>query len=334
MIELSIIVPVYNTEKYLEACLESLIREAPVNSEIILVDDGSTDRSGFLCDFFQKKDNRIQVIHQVNKGLSEARNSGIKIASGEKYFFLDSDDYLTEGFFEKIKYKDVDLVISNYDAFYPDGKQIQGNYHTKLYNSLQDFLCDFHLYFATIFNFTWGKIYDARIIKRNSLRFIPGMSMVEDVFFNCDYYRNCKKILFISNAWVRYRQTAKSMSKCYNENTFDWYLISYERIRNLLIEANAWTDDNQKCYKTHFWGNVVECLYGAAKLEKGKCVAMYKKIILNSETINAAHYPVKGMKQKILKKAIQEKHIHVTRLIIMVFRFLSTFKRRFSCIWN
>ena len=97
MAELSIIVPVYNVEDYLKECIESLIREKGNYFEIILVDDGSPDKSPQICDGYAQKDKRIKVIHKTNGGLSEARNTGIKAASGKYLVFLDSDDWLVEG---------------------------------------------------------------------------------------------------------------------------------------------------------------------------------------------------------------------------------------------
>ena len=93
----SVIVPVYNVAPYLEQCLDSIVNQTYHNLEIILVDDGSTDESGTICDRYAEQDSRIQVVHQKNKGLSGARNSGLDIASGEYVIFIDSDDYIWEG---------------------------------------------------------------------------------------------------------------------------------------------------------------------------------------------------------------------------------------------
>ena len=91
----SIIVPVYNVEPYIETCIQSLIRQTMGNIEVILVDDGSTDRSGELCDQYAEADERIRVIHKQNGGLSSARNAGISAAKGEYLLFVDSDDYVS-----------------------------------------------------------------------------------------------------------------------------------------------------------------------------------------------------------------------------------------------
>ena len=97
-IKLSIIVPVYNVEKYLTECITSLIEKCDDSFEIILIDDGSTDNSGIICDEFKKKSSIIKVIHQENRGLSGARNTGIRHSTGEYLMFVDSDDYLYKEF--------------------------------------------------------------------------------------------------------------------------------------------------------------------------------------------------------------------------------------------
>lgn len=97
---ISVIVPVYNVEKYLSRCVDSIIGQTYSNLEIILVNDGSTDLSGAICDEYKKKDKRIVVIHQKNGGLSQARNSGMEIMSGKYVAFVDSDDYISEDYIE------------------------------------------------------------------------------------------------------------------------------------------------------------------------------------------------------------------------------------------
>lgn len=100
--DISVIIPVYNVEKYLPKCIESVIGQKGVNFEVILVDDGSTDRCGEICDTYAKKDARIKVIHKKNEGLGYARNEGIEIAQGEFFCFVDSDDWLVEGALAKL----------------------------------------------------------------------------------------------------------------------------------------------------------------------------------------------------------------------------------------
>ena len=106
---LSIIVPVYNVEQYLSRCVDSLVNQTYHNIEIILVDDGSPDRSGEICDEYAKKDKRVKVIHQSNGGLSDARNTALDIAKGDYLMFVDSDDWIEKK--KRVKFSIVWLLI-------------------------------------------------------------------------------------------------------------------------------------------------------------------------------------------------------------------------------
>ena len=120
----SVVIPVYNVERYLEECVESVLKQSFQDYEIILVDDGSTDTSGTLCDSLKKSDNRICVIHRENGGLSAARNTGLKAAQGEYVYFLDSDDWIKEDTLEKListaKAEKADVVFFDAFVFFTD----------------------------------------------------------------------------------------------------------------------------------------------------------------------------------------------------------------------
>lgn len=124
MVETSIIVPVYNAEKYLDRCVNSILNQTYRDFELILVDDGSRDGSGKLVDTYADKDPRVIVIHQENKGVSAARNKGISIAKGKYMAFVDADDYVSEEYLEilvhTLKHEDADIVCCNYDYVYDD----------------------------------------------------------------------------------------------------------------------------------------------------------------------------------------------------------------------
>lgn len=125
----SIIVPIYNVEKYLDKCIKSIINQTYSNIEIILVDDGSPDRCGQICDAYAKKDPRIQVLHKKNGGLSDARNEGVKLATGKYLAFVDSDDYIARDLVEKTLSKaeenQCDMVLYDYYYIEPNGREIR-----------------------------------------------------------------------------------------------------------------------------------------------------------------------------------------------------------------
>ena len=125
---ISVIIPVYNVEKYLHRCLDSVIAQTYQNLEIICVDDGSIDESGRICDQYAVRDARIKVIHQENQGLSAARNRGLDAAEGEYIAFVDSDDYILEDMYKKMLDKllnyNVDLCVCQWQYEFSDGRQV------------------------------------------------------------------------------------------------------------------------------------------------------------------------------------------------------------------
>ena len=128
---ISVIIPVYNVELYLRRCVDSVISQSYKNLEIILVDDGSTDKSGIICDEYLDKDNRIKVLHQPNKGLSGARNSAIKMANGLFFVFVDSDDWIEKDFIElaidELEAFDAQVFVTSLNQVYEGGKEIPGS---------------------------------------------------------------------------------------------------------------------------------------------------------------------------------------------------------------
>lgn len=170
---ITIIIPVYNVEKYLKKCVNSISQQTYTNLEIILVDDGSTDKSGALCDIIAKGDKRIRVCHKKNGGLSDARNAGMKLASGEYIAFIDSDDYIDKLYIE-VLYKNAietesDISISNYRKFY-EGESIE-NEHTDqefsriVMNRDQGLEALFADEYKYQFTMACGKIFKAAILK-------------------------------------------------------------------------------------------------------------------------------------------------------------------------
>lgn len=132
--KISIIVPVYNIEKYIVRCIESILNQTYSNLEIILVDDGSTDSSGGICDEYAKKDDRIVVIHKVNGGLSDARNAGLKVVTGDYIGYVDGDDWIDSTMYEDMlsvmEAKDIKLSICRYKKVFT-GETIDNSSHQR-----------------------------------------------------------------------------------------------------------------------------------------------------------------------------------------------------------
>lgn len=190
--DISIVVPIYNVEKYLPKCIDSLISQTYTNIEIILVDDGSPDHSGQIADEYSRKDSRITVIHQKNKWLGGARNSGIKQAQGKYILFLDSDDYISQDSCEKLlevaKNNNPEVIL--FDHFNVDrtGNVISTNSHDLKQNMVYDkTLIKREIYPIVIssheINSACMKMYRTDTLKENAVFFDEEIRFAEDYEF-------------------------------------------------------------------------------------------------------------------------------------------------------
>lgn len=211
---ISIIVPVYNVETYLRKCIDSLINQTLTNIEIILVNDGSTDKSGEICDEYKIKDDRIKVIHKENGGLSDARNKGLEIAKGEYLVFIDSDDWIDRCMIEKlynlsIKYN-ADIVQGDYVKVYSDDYIIISDINEieiNSYNSEQALeLLYSEKYVKTVV--TWNKLYKRTLF--NGIRFPKG-KLHEDEFTTYKLLHKANIVVDTNIPIYYYRQRAGSI---------------------------------------------------------------------------------------------------------------------------
>lgn len=193
---ISIIIPVYNVEKYINNCMESVCRQTYQNLEIILVDDGAKDSSGNICDEWAKKDSRIVVIHKMNGGLSDARNVGIQAASGKYLMFIDSDDIvselLVEHLYSGITEADAQISICDPVHLRPDEQPLYQHAKKQKYYNAEDALCE--MMYQTSFLFSaWGKLYRAELF--NDICFPVGL-LFEDVAVMYKLFAKCEKIVY------------------------------------------------------------------------------------------------------------------------------------------
>lgn len=208
---ISVIVPVYNVEPYLCQCLDSLLAQDFDDWEAILVDDGSTDRSGIICDEYAARDSRFGVVHQANRGLAEARNSGLEISVGEYIFFLDSDDWLSTSCLSKL----YSAIINNgcqmavgrmtieYVGFSRNDKS---RFPTRTFDSVEfaSLLCkdrEFH-------NYMWNKLYHRDLITKSAL----DIRYFEDIAHTIAWVLKASKVIYVSECiGYHYRQRKSSI---------------------------------------------------------------------------------------------------------------------------
>lgn len=201
--KLSIIIPIYNSEKYLERTLNSVINQTYKNLEIILVDDFSQDSSFLICKNFAQDDERIKVIHlEKNVGVSSARNIGLDNSSGKYIQFVDSDDYLEPNACERLVdgIKTSDLVICGF-CERGNKDQIFGFKENKVYNFRGDYISFFEFIKCRLIHNIWNKLYKKELI---STRFDNTISIGEDVIFNLNYLKNCEDVFTIKDVLYNY----------------------------------------------------------------------------------------------------------------------------------
>lgn len=246
---ISVIVPVYNVEKYLNKCVDSIINQTYKNLEIILVDDGSPDNCGKICDDYAKKDSRIRVFHKENSGVSSARNLGINNSTGNWIAFIDSDDWIEEKYFEimldKAKKENADIVICGYNKIWKNKiEPINTSMGDKVYNS-KEYLINC-LYPQTGFGFCHMKI-----IKKDCIGqalFDEKIAVGEDALFNIEISKNIEKVVFLSKPLYNYRNNENSLVKRFDQNYAKKYLQSMKECKEYLF--NNYNEDEiiQKYY--------------------------------------------------------------------------------------
>ena len=267
---ISVIVPIYNVEKYLVKCIESIINQTYSNLEIILVDDGSPDNCHIICDEYAKKDSRIKVIHKKNGGLSDARNAGLDIATGEYISFIDSDDWIYKDMYtdliDLIKTYDADISGCSVYKFYENDKfnlDYDKEFNVKIYSNeeaLRSLIRE-----EEIKQTVWNKIYKRNII--DDIKFEVG-KIHEDEYWTYQVIGNSKRVVHIDKPMYYYLQRENSiMGKGYSEKRLHGIYSRKERLDYIQQKfPNIITDAKMSLFFT--------------------CVYQYQCLLLSSDSIN------------------------------------------------
>lgn len=245
---ISVIIPVYNVEKYLNQCLDSVCNQSFKNLEIICVNDGSTDNSLEILKDYSKKDDRIKIISQDNNGLGHARNTGLKHAAGDYVFFLDSDDFLCENCLEEL-YLNItsngsDLVIFNFfifhereDTYNSAGLLINELFGELDYNNFTFNYKDIKKYIMDEYFAAWFKLYKKEFLDKHELCFPEGIAF-EDVLFQIQSFLYAEKISFLPKSLYNYRVTDGSLTR---DNSKIWDILDVaEEVEKFLKELSVY----------------------------------------------------------------------------------------------
>lgn len=267
MPEVSIIVPIYNVETYLIKCINSILKQTFVDFQLVLIDDGSTDKSPQICDRFAKKDNRIMVIHKENGGVSSARNVGIDNSVGKYIMFVDSDDWLPHNavneMLSAIKAKNTDFCcgsvvsvgsvhnINNKCLFYDI---VEKNDKNRFLGFVQQIYCG-----------PWAKLYKSSLIKQNGIYFPEKIKFSEDAIFIYKYLQQCRSVSSVDSCVYFYNRinTNSATSKYYPEINL-WQQATLYELKRIFVDVNykinAYIAKEivlifELCLRHHAWSN-------------------------------------------------------------------------------
>lgn len=216
---ISIIIPVYKVERYLNKCLTSIVNQSYQNFEVILVDDGSPDRCPQICDEWAHKDSRFHVIHQVNKGVSAARNAALEIINGDFFTCIDGDDYVCSNFLEDfifaLKNKCADIFFCGYKKYFSDGREKEFN---NSYEELDIITLEKKAWGDWGYsNAAWAKLFKTAIVREKKITYNTKLTNSEDVLFLKDYLQFVKKSVHIGKSnyiyFIRESGSIKNISR-------------------------------------------------------------------------------------------------------------------------
>ncbi len=242
--KVSIIMPVYNVEKYIAKSIESVLKQTYTNFELLIIIDGSPDNSKQIAETFE--DSRITIYEKPNGGLSDARNFGLNKANGDYIYFIDSDDWIepnllesTVKFFER---DDVNVIIFGYFLDNEDlnkkllsAQKIESE-NIEFVKGKDDFSLDENM--INLLGYAWNKIYRTKFLRDHNIIFDKGVSLVEDILFNSKVYKSVDRLIFINDTLYHYiNRPSESLIKTFHTNSFELYL---KKANSMELFLNSW----------------------------------------------------------------------------------------------
>lgn len=263
IIKISVIVPVYNVEKYLKQCIDSIVNQTLKEIEIIIVNDGSTDKSREILDNYSN-DSRVTIIDKENEGLGAARNTGLKLAKGEYIYFLDSDDYIELDMLEKLynlsTTKNADIVQCGMRRFYEDSDKEEFIFYN------QELMIEIHSSESIVKKYlkyeipgyVHNKIISRELLRKNNILFPTGV-YYEDILPTLKMFKSANKIILYKEALHNYRQRSNSISnKIFEKNIIDYIQQVNLCLNYINSQENSFIKNNEiLCFKVINFLNVI-----------------------------------------------------------------------------
>lgn len=302
MEKVTVVLPIYNVEKYLDRCINTIVNQTYKNLEIILVDDGSPDNCPFLCDNWEKKDKRVKVIHKKNAGLGYARNSGLEIASGNYICFFDSDDYIALDAIEKMmkcaKEHNADIVTfgfanvnSNGDVISTRIPHVQKS-EFKNKEVINSFLPDLissnppKSDNSNLMMSAWASFYKTSLLKENNWKFVSEREIIsEDVYSLLELYKYVRCVAVLEEALYYYCENGTSLTKTFREDRFQKINVFYEKC----LELCTSNKNDQKIIKRlqyTYISYVIAALKMVAESNNVNKNMIFREIINNQQFID------------------------------------------------
>lgn len=334
-IKVSIIVPVYNVEAYLDKCIKSILNQTFSDFELILINDGSTDKSLEICNYYKSIDNRIIVIDKINTGSSDSRNIGINLAKGEYICFVDSDDWIEENML--IDYlslvdnnDDVDMIISGiYIDRVSDNGEISrstNNYKYSVWDTEDKIKNNIiNIFPNALINSSCNKLYKSDLIKLNKIKFID-TNIGEDTLFNLELLKYIKSLIITDKSYYHYMKYPMNLSltRLIINDAYDRYLDIHKKMNDLFIYWNVLDDSiysmiNKTMFAQYFATTLKilksdKSLYPYNVQKKMLDKGLKNEIII--ETFN--HVTCFSNKEKIFRMVIKHRYYFLARLLLKI----------------
>lgn len=287
---ISVIIPVYKVEKYINRCIESILCQSYSNLEIILVDDGSPDKCGDICDEFATHDSRITVHHKKNGGLSDARNYGVERSNGKYITFVDSDDYIAPNYIEYLY-----MLINKYNADisvccrvetgcdsveYPVNELLPDEQLLTGYEACESLFGELYLTLVT----AWGKLYDSKIIKKYTF---PVGKIHEDEATTCKYYYESKQVVIGNKCLYSYFINDNSITRFKRDN------LNLDAIWAFKHRAEFFESNNEKKLGQLAWSMLFEYYANDSENHNGRCDRFIKDLEKSVDLSGKLRFKVK-----------------------------------------
>lgn len=334
MPKVSVIIPVYNSEEHLSECIESVLHQTFVDFELILVDDGSKDSSGSICDGYKQKDQRIVVIHKPNGGVSSARNAGLEAAQGECVAFVDSDDSIEcrflQDMIEKIEQEQAAMAISGISMeFWKDGRIVRKDVYkgeNRIYTP-RTLLEGIAVDFAQIcISGPSCKLYLRNVICKADLRFNENLHLGEDTYFNMDYLDaldDSEKIVFAENVYYHYRRENE-------ESLYSGYSPDYYQVINAVSGKMCDVCSKKQCseqtadrFENMYLQGLIGCIHHEFLHYEKTTTSHIYAVIRQVENHNLLRehdcLNKTGWKSALIMYLLKRKWIHATYLLFFLF---------------